>query len=70
MKEVLPDGRVKYTYEHGRTVYVTPKPGRRKWERRPEPVRPVMLPDEERVLPMTHPFRDVRRQYKGQRKSR
>ena len=70
MREVLPDGRVKYTYKHGRTVYVTPRPGRRKYEKRPPTPQLEMLPEEERVLPMTHPFRDVRRQYKGQRKTR
>lgn len=66
MKEVLPDGRVKYTYP-GKTVYVTPKPGRRAYNRRPPEPAPPLIEEKFRVMPQTRPFKDPRRHYKGQR---
>lgn len=67
-REVLEDGRVKYTYPDKTTRFYTPRPDGRK-RRKPDdprykfwrgdwlPPLPV-LPEEERVMPITHEFKD------------
>ena len=65
MREELPDGRVKFTYGSG-TTYYTPKSGRRNQKHPPgtewwngRPIYPLsLLPVDERVLPLTSPYRD------------
>lgn len=78
MREVLPDGRVKYTYFDGATTYYTPvKSSERKYKRHTPPwpgaIRwdkqwfPALdfLPDEDRTMPQTYPFRDVMKRRNG-----
>lgn len=74
----LPDGRTRYRYADGTTVYRRSDPGRRRYgTRKPEDPRYVLfqgqwllplaerlLPDEERTWPATRPYKDCRKAYK------